>query len=181
MPRRWMAVLVVLIVLFAVTTLWAVTVQGILEVPQGVPEHFEAGAGNGLLVLRLSLSVACAFCLVASAFFSRNRATRILLFLGGPLVLATFVMSATTLERSAPGYSEAAFQSLVTSHLRGDRLAQGDITAVLGEPLLVFHRQPDSTTWCYTYMPSGGFGWRKRVIEFDKREGVTAVWSLDEP
>jgi hypothetical protein len=166
---------------FGVTTAWAMTVTGIFERSGVDVGHFEAGAGNDLLLLRGCLVlVACGLAIIW-AFQRGSIATRLKRVAVAPGVLLIFVWSVVSLNRFAPGYSEEKFLEALEAHQNGELLKSADVTARLGSPLVTASMPGGHLIWSYTYTPSGGFGWPKRTFTFDSRGVVVDVWYLDEP
>jgi len=64
LPRVRGAILLV----FGAATVWAVTVNGFLEPPRLNVEYFNAGAGNGIFLLRLVLALGASIVSVSWAF-----------------------------------------------------------------------------------------------------------------
>ena len=166
---------------FVLTTLWAITVTGIFEQPRYDRFQFEAGSGNALFLVRLGLAIAGSAALLAGVFFTRSRPARALLALAAFLVFPAFWASVTCIERVAPGFSEPVFSALEASAREGATITSADVVESLGYPVLEFRTASGQLTWCYTYMPSGGFGWHKRVVSFDGRQNVSSIYALDEP
>lgn len=54
------------------------------------------------------------------------------------------------------------------------------ILSTLGPPLLSSVTSSGSELWSYSYMPSGGLGWDKRILKV-KDGVVVSGYSLDEP
>ena len=173
--------LAAVLVVFAVTTAWAMTVTGILE-PSGIDvKHFEAGAGNDLLLLRARLVLVASGLAILWALHRGSIATRLKRVAVVPAVFLILVWSVTSLDRSAPGYSEEKFLEVLQAHQDGQSLTLADVTARLGNPLVTASMPGGGMIWSYTYTPSGGFGWDKRTLTFDSRGVLVEVLHLDEP
>ena len=166
--------------LFCGVTLWAVTVRGIFEPARlGVP-HFEAGAGDEWLLVRAALATIATLALAASALFARPPLARVFLGLFTLLVVPVFFWSCLAFERWAPHFSESSFTALLQRHFAGQSLAEDDLVSELGRPLFTGLRPSGETVWSYSYMPSSGFGWHKRIFWLSDGR-VTRGYSLDEP
>lgn len=166
---------------FGVTTAWAMTVTGVFE-PSGIDvEHFEAGAGNDLLVLRACLVLVASGLAILWTVQRGSIASRLKRVAVVPSVVLILVWSVASLDRVASGYSEEKFLEVLQAHRNGQSLTSADVTARLGNPLVTASEPRGRTTWSYTYTPSGGFGWDKRTLTFDSRGALVEVWHLDEP
>jgi hypothetical protein len=169
------------LVVFGVTTAWAMIVTGIFE-PSGIDvEHFEAGAGNDLLLLRACLVLVASGLAILWGLYRGSVATRLKRVAVVPSVFLILVWSVASLDRVAPGYSEEKFLEVLQAHRNGQSLTFADVTARLGSPLVTASEPGGCMTWSYTYPPSGGFGWDKRILTFDSRGALMEVWHLDEP
>ena len=170
----------VLLALLMLLTLYSTMVTGIFEPESFDVAHFDAGAGNDLLLLRGFLTLTLIL-LFAYRFFSldglANRLASLLLVL---TVTLTFYGSCRWIERWAPEYSEQDFMELWEMDRAGEELTTKDVQARLGKPLFVKRTALGIEIWSYSYMPSGGFGWDKRIVRFfDGR--VTSMYAIDEP
>ena len=166
--------------LFLAVTVWSVTVTGALEPSAVHVDHFIAGAGNGLLLLRGALAMAAVLLMTLATFQAKSAASR-LSFAGiALLVLPVFLWSCVGLERWAPGYSETAFSALLERHHSGVAISKHEVIATLGPPLASGTYETGETVWSYSYMPSGGFGWNKRIVVI-RGDVVGYAYRMDEP
>ncbi|HXU29037.1 MAG TPA: hypothetical protein VN851_00530, partial [Thermoanaerobaculia bacterium] len=166
---------------FGVTTAWAMTVTGFFE-PAGIDvEHLEAGAGNDLLHLRARLVLLASGLAILWAFRAESRAARLKRLAVVPSTVLVFFFSVAGLDRFAPGYSEEKFLEILKANQNGQPLTLAEVTARLGPPLATARRPEGQVVWSYTYTPSGGFGWPKRLLTFDSRGALVDVLHLDEP
>jgi hypothetical protein len=169
------------LVVFGVTTAWAMTVTGIFE-PSGIDvEHFDAGAGNDLLLLRACLVLVASGLAILWALHRGSIAARVKRVAVVPFVCLILVWSVASLDRSAPGYSEEKFLEVLQARRNGQSLTVADVTARLGRPLVTASKPGGRMIWSYTYTPSGGFGWDKRTLTFDSRGALVEVSHFDEP
>jgi hypothetical protein len=173
--------LVAILVVFGVTTAWAMTVTGFFE-PAGIDvEHLDAGAGNDLLLLRARLVLVASGLAILWAFRSEGTAARLKRLAVVPSAVLILFLSVASLNRFAPGYSEEKFLEVLKAHQTGQPVSQAEVTARLGRPLATAPRPEGQVIWSYTYTPSGGFGWQKRLLTFDSRGALVDVLHLDEP
>jgi len=165
-------------VCFVAFSVWRIIFRGLLETPSFDVDHFDAGAGDGGLLLQIGLGF-FTFVLAVSWLIFGIGDMRFALILAG---LAPVLLFVTTrgLQRFAPGYTDKAFESLGSLHLKGRLLAESDIRASLGEPLMHRSRR-GGQHWMYSYMPSCGFGWDKKHVFFDEAGRVTQIYTMSEP
>jgi hypothetical protein len=128
-------IMLVLALLFLGTTLWSVSVIGFFELPRIDVEHFAAGAGDNLLIIRFFTALALAIGGVVWALGTAPMAIRASRAAIAPLVLILFGWSVVALDRFAPGYSEATFLNIVERHQHGEQFTTKDVQRLLGEPL----------------------------------------------
>ena len=142
--------------------------------------HFDAGAGNIILLLRGGLAIFTTLALGISVFFRSTQRAQLFVLVVALLVVPTFLWSCLGLERWAPGYSEPAFSALLHRYFDHQPTTTRDVASALGPPLFTGTRSSGETVWSYSYMPSSGFGWHKRVFWF--QDGiVTYAYSMNEP
>jgi hypothetical protein len=177
LPRLLGAILLV----FGAVTVWAVTVNGFLEAPRLNVEYFNAGAGDGIFLLRLVLALGASIVSVSWAFQRGSVGSRLARLAVVPGVFLILAGSVVLLNRYAPGYSEEKFLGIVRAHQNGEAVTIADVTARLGKPLMTASRPGGYTTWSYTFTPSGGFGWPKRTVTFDSEGVLVDTLYLDEP
>lgn len=168
--------------IFVLITSWCVTVQGVFETAQLDPEstHFLAGAGGLTLLIRGCLAVLSTVALLISSVLAPAERSRLPSVAAALVMIPLFLFSCLGLERWAPGYSERAFRDLLDRRYRGESFGKPEVVAALGPPLVTAVGPEGGEVWCYSYMPSCGFGWDKRVIWFHGRS-VTRVYAMDEP
>jgi hypothetical protein len=170
-----------ILVLFVVVTAWAVTVNGALEPAKLDVEYFNSGAGDGLLLLRFFLALCVSALSIAWALQKTSALRRLARLALVPTVFLVLIGSVTVLTRYAPGYSETGFLDLLRAHQAGHPMTKAGVAARLGKPLMTASRPGGATTWSYTFMPSGGFGWPKRTFTFDSQGVLVDMLFLDEP
>jgi len=166
--------------LFVAATAWSVTVTGFFEETQPNPPHFIAGAGNELLLVRGGLAVLVTLLLLAAVFFVPGRRAKAITALGALLAIPLLLWSSVGIERWAPRFSERAFSTIFERYDRHQRVSVAEVVTVLGPPLYTSGGPLGEAQWSYSYMPSGGFGWHKRMIQFENGF-VSSMYSLDEP
>ena len=164
MKKRIETIACICSILFCIATLWSVTARGIFEIARFDVAHFDAGAGNIWLLVRGVLAVVTASLLGALVFFSRSLRSRLLIATSSLLIVPMFIWSSLGLERWAQGYSESSFTALLSRHFTGEALTSENILAEIGRPLFTGLRPTGETVWSYSYMPSSGFGWHKRIF-----------------
>jgi hypothetical protein len=150
------------------------------EEPSVLVDHYEAGAGDLLLVLLCPLTIVVS---IVPAYLwsapSRPKSPGLLLAV---LVVPILVMLGTMvgLERRASRFDYDAFVHITTAYDRGSVITQEQAIQALGTPLsqeLIDGRE----VWSYTYMPSTGLGWHKRVLTFGKSGQMIGYVNMDEP
>lgn len=166
--------------LFALTTLWSVTVRGIFEPARLDVAHFDAGAGDLLLLLRGALAVIAMVLLGISVFFQHSWRSRLPIAVAALFITPIFLWSCFGLERWATDYVGSSFMALSQRHNAGQSLTAQQVLAALGQPVFTGSRPTGETVWSYSYMPSSGFGWHKRVFWL-RGDTVTGICSIDEP
>ena len=166
--------------LFGIVTLWSVTVRGIFEPARLDVAHFDAGAGNSLLLVRGGLACITTLLLGALVFFRRPLRSRLFIAVSALLIVPVFIWSCIGLERWGPDYSESSFTSLQSRYSDGQPITGHQVLAAIGHPVFTGVRETGETVWSYSYMPSSGFGWHKRIFWL-RDDQVVNVYSLDEP
>ena len=166
--------------LFGIVTLWSVTVRGIFEPARLDVAHFDAGAGSPLLLLRGGLACIATLLLGALVFFRRPLQSRLLSAVSALLIVPVFIWSCIGLERWAPGYVESTFTSLLSRYSDGQPITGRQVFAAIGRPVFTGLLPTGETVWSYSYMPSSGFGWHKRIFWLHDDQ-IVRVYSLDEP
>ena len=134
-----------------------------------VPPHWEAGAGSYALILRFFLALTMSVSMVILAVVDRGLLKRVILAIFAVLPMTVFIQSVSFLEREAPDFNEQAFTRVMHQHLEGQSFSKSEVLLLVGPPLI------DATSdqggcWSYTYTPSGGFGFRKRMFCFDDQD-----------
>lgn len=172
---------------FALLTLWDVTVNGLFESPDLDADHFIAGAGKFSIVVRFWLCLASVICLLIWLPFRFKLKPVLLKLSSAILVVGVFAWSALGLERFSPSYSEDVFQGIVDKFRVKKFVNARHVRKVLGEPLvsgrqdILIKYRPHEEAWLYSYMPSCGYGWQKRVIYFDSQGQMVDYLYMDEP
>jgi hypothetical protein len=180
---KWLPwTLATILAAFTAVTVWAVTVNGILEPAKLDVDYFYCGAGDNILLLRLFLAF-CASCLSVSWAILQKAPVwlRLARLAIAPAVILVLAGSVKMLDRYAPSYSENAFMDLASAHRKGEVVTVAEVRARLGNPLMTASRPAGLTIWSYTFTPSGGFGWPKRTLTFDSQGVVVDFLHLDEP
>src|SRR5712671_1887157 len=150
--------------LFVLVTLWFVTVRDIFESARLDVAHFDAGAGDLFLLLRGGLAIIATLLLGASMFFHQSWRSRLLIAVTALFIVPVFLWSCFGLECWAAGYSDSSFAALSQRHSDGQSLTAQQVLAALGQPVFTGPRPDGETVWSYSYMPSSGFGWHKRIL-----------------
>ncbi|HZU87095.1 MAG TPA: hypothetical protein VFF78_06405 [Anaerolineaceae bacterium] len=158
----------------------------LFETPSIMVDHFAAGAGSIWLfilpVFTLLMSI-----LPFAVWPPPARTVGLILRIAAtilPLVITYALISG--LQRYAPHYDEKQFIQLITEFDKGSNFTQQEVQARLGEPLSrekIKHEMDsvDREYWSFTYMPSTGFGWNKRIIIFSTRGFMIDYDNMDEP
>gem|GEM_PF-3046772 len=165
---------------WGIATAWSCTVNGFLEPATLDVDYFTAGAGDDLLVVRAGLAFAIALLASLWACLPGTLGARLVRLALAPCILLVFYESVARLDRATPGYSEARFMQVVDAHQAGQQFSPRDVRARLGAPLIA-EWQGDELTYSYTFTPSGGYGWKKRILRFDKKKHLISTTSFNEP
>ncbi len=165
---------------FLLLTAYDMTVYGFYEPLEMFPPHYNAGAGSWTFLIRFCLALASVFCFIGLIASYRTWGTRFLATFLVPLPLVLLSYSITLVEKVAVGFDDESFSAVVHEHHRGDQITKEDALARLGSPLMV-EKQKEEEIWSFTYMPSGGFGWRKRLLIFDEKGQLVRTFRFDEP
>jgi hypothetical protein len=96
------------------------------------------------------------------------------------LILPIFLWSAIGRERWSPGYVPAQFSLLSERFHSGQQISESQVLTALGPPLITHSDSADLKRWSYSYMPSSGFGWHKRIITLRQDSVAEFLW-IDEP
>ena len=132
------------------------------------------------MTTRMALAMIATLSLATSAFFTRPLLARVILGLLALLTVPVFLWSCLAFERWAPQFSESSFATLLQRHFAGQSITGQEVIAAIGPPLFVGERPTGETVWSYSYMPSSGFGWHKRIFWLHDTT-VSRVYTLDEP
>ena len=171
---------IVSFLLFLIITVWSVTVTGILEPAQVNVPHFAGGAGNMMLLFRVCLAFLVSFFLVLSLRYRKNNKFKFIVMVIAITTWLMFLFSCFGLERWSSGFSESEFDKLKDQYFAEERVTEAQVFKALGTPLCTGTNNTGDVIWSYSYMPSGGFGWNKRI--FWLRGGVvTYMYEHSEP
>lgn len=188
--RRYLPVAaLVCLGLFLLVTAWDLTFFGWFEKATLNPDPWDwiAGRGSDSFLVRLSLCIATFLLFTAWILFQggwKPTLLKVAVLIAVPML---FRYSAMGIERFAPDYTAEGFSLIVERRERGETVKTDDVREVLGEPLvagvqtIVLKSRPHHTAWLYSYMPSSGFGWSKRVFYFDAQGYLTDWLWMDEP
>jgi len=166
---------------FFALTIYSVTITGYFEEARIDVAHFSAGAGSYLLILRTILCLAGVIALLVVAHSSTRALHKVLILSCAVAVPVAFFWSCLGLERWAPGYTETAFSTLVDKfNLADEPISPQEVVAAIGPPLCESVYGRGGSTWSYSFMPSGGFGWSKRIV-FIENDIVKDIWAFNEP
>jgi uncharacterized membrane protein len=169
---------VVAISLFALITFYDLLFNGWFESSSTEVGWYYCGAGSYTLLTRFVLvpiSVLLSIIMIFQKQPIINRAAWLCAVLIIPVV---FAYSADGIERYSKSYDEEIFQQVVHEISEGEQHTQSSVRALLGKPLSMDKK---GSVWSYTYMPSCGFGWTKRTIEFDEEEKAIGYDNYSEP
>lgn len=150
------------------------------EKPSILVDHYMAGAGNLLQVLLCPLTIVVS--LVPAFLWSNTPHPKGRGLLWAALILPPVIMVATVfnIERRATQFDYETFAGIIADYESGSVITQEQALELLGPPLS--QEQVDGReVWSYTYMPSTGLGWHKRVLSFAKSGQMIGYVDMDEP
>lgn len=179
--KRLPLLLALTVAAFAGLTLWAMTIDGILEPASLDVDYYYCGAGDNLLLLRGLLVLVASGLALSWAFHQGNAMARLARLAIIPCLFLMFSWSVSSLDRSTPGFSEDKFLEVLWAQRGGKVFTLAQVRDRLGPPLMTAEGESGKLLWSYTFTPSGGFGWRKRVLTFDSRGVLQDVVHFDEP
>jgi hypothetical protein len=145
------AALIFLLILFFLTALWSMTVDGFFEASDINADHADAGAGDFFLLFRLFAAGGITAFLAVKFFLTKVWPKRLALLLFACFVWATFFWLCNGLERYAPGYSQERFDKLQNKYFykiynaktcsedyatRKD-MTKNEVMSILGKPLMI--------------------------------------------
>lgn len=134
-----------------------------------------------MLIARFVLALFSFTFLLWLAWTTREfRVASWLLGLAGLAAVPIFQWSCESIQRWAPNYSEPAFREVLESLRDGDVVQADAVLSSLGPPFVKGITSNGDEAWSYSYMPSGGFGWDKRILVVQQGV-VVSGYSLDEP
>jgi hypothetical protein len=131
-------------------------------------------------LVRAGLAIITTLLLGVLIFVRQSWLSRLFVAGIGLCIVPVFFWSCFGLERWAPDYSDSSFVALSQRQSGDQPLAAKEVLATLGKPVFTGTRPTGETVWSYSYMPSSGFGWHKRIICL-REDRVTRVYSLNEP
>ena len=94
------------------------------------------------------------------------------------IVVVVFLYSIEGVEKYSDSFNEDVFFKIVKEVREGRSHTKDSIRALLGEPIC---KSRSGSLWSYSYMPSCGFGWTKRMVEFDNEGFVVRCICFSEP
>lgn len=98
------------------------------------------------------------------------------------MIGVVLVWSACGIQRSAPGYDERAFRAFINDAVHPcNTLTRRDALRRLGPPLVAGPLRDGTECWSYTYMPTAGLGWSKRMLFFDTSGKLKSWDTVEEP
>lgn len=152
----------------------------LLEKPSIQVDHFVAGAGN--LSLCLSLPLVILLSIIPLKFWKMPERRIDIIPYGAALILPLLVFTAMLfgVERKAPQFNEETYQTIVVAYDDGQVITTQQALDLLGPPLS--QEQIDGRDiWSYTYMPSTGIGWHKRILIFGRDGLMIGYNNINEP
>jgi len=172
---------------YAVLTIWDVTINGFFESPSLNATHFIAGAGKTSLLVRYGLAAISVLSLMIWILLQRELKSGLAKIVIAIVVVTSLMWSTDGLERFADDYREDRFDEIVEQFNSGKSLQSDQVQEILGTPLIIgrqdilIEHRPHAEAWLYSYMPSCGFGWQKRVIYFNTDNVMVDYLSMNEP
>lgn len=163
---------IVAIRLFALITLYDLLFNGWFESPTSEVGWYYCGAGSYTLLIRFFLVPVTVILSIIMIFQKQSIIKRVAWLSFIFVIPVVFAYSATGIERYSESYDEEVFQQLVGELSEKKHHTKESVESSLGKPLSI---DRNDSVWSYTYMPSCGFGWTKRTIEFDD-EGKAVGW-----
>ena len=154
------------------------------EIPSVKVDHFVAGAGGLGLCILYPLAILLGTYYLLKLKFSQldqEQNRRRLIYLVMMLLPLAFAVSIHAgLERQAPNYSQEAYERILTAYENGANITKDDVLEQLGAPLSR-EKFEEQEVWSYTYMPSTGIGWHKRILIFDSTGKMISFNNINEP
>ena len=172
-------VITLLLYLVFLSILFPIARARIIEQPTIQVDHFVAGAFSPLICIGYPL--AFILCLLPVTLWppAINRKGIALRIVGTivPLILAVLVVNIQ--EQTAAGFNEQAYTEIITNYDLGTAITTEDVLDLLGEPLSK-EEINGRFIWSYTYMPSTGWGWNKRILSFDLNGNMVGYNNIEE-
>lgn len=169
---------VVAITLFSLITFYDLIFNGWFEPSTTEVGWWYCGAGSYTFLARFFLVPVSVILSIIMIFQNQPIIKRAAWLCTALLIPVVFAYSASGIERYSKSYDEEKFQQLVHEISEGRPHTKESVDALLGKPL---SRDKNGSVWSYTYMPSCGFGWTKRTIEFDDKGNAISWVNFCEP
>lgn len=144
--------------------------NGVLEEATCFPPHYFAGASPRYGWFWLPAG-AVGFLLSAVTLEGR----RIRFAISIVSFALAFYFLPMSLGRTASSFDERAFREIVTKADQGMVVTLGDVHQRLGDPIIRCDNGLSQESWHFTYMPSAGYGWNKKVLWF--ADGRVTRWA----
>ena len=175
-----------ILILFSFLFFYNFFINGIFEKPSLNVNHFVSGAGGIIMLSCFFLGGLSVLILIVRSFFPQKFPHRMIKWSAALLIPFALNYSVFHMQRFSPNYSEAIFNSIADAYQKHEQITKGEVLKKLGEPL-VKGKQPiikiheNQEGWLYSYMPSCGFGWNKRVLYFNEAGYLCDINRMDEP
>lgn len=148
--------------------------------------HFVTGADGITLIIRFILCILAVGALVAWSIARQTPLRRLSKLALAVTLPAMFYYTVYGIQRFAKDFCDDKFDKIVSSFHDKEHIDVRAVISALGEPLgreshtiIEIHR--DQVGWLYSYMPSSGFGWNKRVLYFNEGGRLVDYNRMDEP
>ena len=169
-------------VLFGISAIYVFQAR-LFEKPSVQVNHFAAGAGSlGLCLLYPLAYVISMYHLNKLSKVAQANKMRLLIFIHLVMIALPIILAVSVhlgLERRAPQYDRVAFENLVASYEGGTSITKDFAIEKLGVPVSQ-EKIGGREVWSYTYMPSTGIGWHKRILIFDDKGEMIGFTNMDE-
>ena len=175
-----------ILIVFAFLFSYDFFINGIFEKPSLNVNHFLTGAGGLIMLFCFFFGGMSILILITWSFFPQKFSQRMIKL--GVVLLIPFALnySICHMQRFSPGYSEAVFNSIADAYYRHEQITAEEVLKKLGKPLVkekqtIIKIHENQEGWLYSYMPSCGFGWNKRVLYFSETGYLCDINRMNEP
>ncbi len=185
-PEMMKKITLTFVLSFLGVSLYDILLNGWFEPPSLNVAHFVAGAGGITLIIRFVLCILAVGALGAWSIARQTPLRRLSKLALAVTLPAMFYYTVYGIQRFAKEFREDTFGKIVSSFHDKEHIDARTVMSALGEPLVketqtIIEVHRDQVGWLYSYMPSSGFGWNKRVLYFDKGGRLVDYNRMDEP